>query len=102
MPSRSARALSTIRAAMTKPPSVSRGLRGGVVRRSRASDRTRSMFIVSIAIPPEDQKRCAAPCSTHPVLYEGDAPSAPLLPYGLFRNPQEFAPYPFSFFILLS
>src|SRR5689334_5975526 len=45
MPNRSARALSSIRAAMTNPPSVSRGLRGGVLRRSRAKVCKRSLFI---------------------------------------------------------
>src|SRR4030081_1817581 len=45
MPSRSARALSSIRAAMTNPPSVSRGLRGGVFLRSRASCLNLSVFI---------------------------------------------------------
>jgi len=25
-----------------------------------------------MAIPPRDQKKCQAPCSTHPVLYEGN------------------------------
>src|SRR6478752_7449822 len=45
MPSRSARALSSIRAAMTKPPSVSRGLRGGVFLKSRASCLSLSVFI---------------------------------------------------------
>src|SRR6266576_4098147 len=45
MPSRSARALSSIRAAMTNPPSVSRGLCGGVFLRSRASCLSLSVFI---------------------------------------------------------
>jgi len=48
MPSRSARALSSIRAAMTKPPSVSRGLRGGVFRKSRARSWSFSLFIAEI------------------------------------------------------
>src|SRR6478672_3164783 len=45
MPSRSARALSSIRAAMTNPPSVSRGLWGGVFLRSRANCLSLSVFI---------------------------------------------------------
>src|SRR4030095_41401 len=45
MPSRSARALSSIRAAMTNPPSVSRGLWGGVFLKSRASCFSLSVFI---------------------------------------------------------
>src|SRR6267143_1176985 len=48
MPSRSARALSSIRAAMTKPPSGSRGLRGGVFLKSRARDCSFSLFITKI------------------------------------------------------
>src|SRR5260370_40539952 len=51
MPSRSAGALSNIGAAMTKPPSVSRGLRGGVFLRSRARDCSFSLFISRI-VPP--------------------------------------------------
>src|SRR5215471_4280807 len=45
MPSRSARALSSIRAAMTNQPSVSRGLCGGVFLKSRASCLSLSVFI---------------------------------------------------------
>src|SRR4051794_31300188 len=45
MPSRSARALSSIRAAMTNPPSVSRGLCGGVFLKSRASCLSLSVFM---------------------------------------------------------
>src|SRR4029077_13184636 len=45
MPSRRARALSSIRAAMTNPPSTSRGLCGGVFLKSRASCLSLSVFI---------------------------------------------------------
>src|SRR4051794_5849345 len=45
MPSRFARALSSIRAAITNPPSFSRGLRGGVFLKSRANPFTFSSFI---------------------------------------------------------
>src|SRR5215813_1346084 len=45
MPRRSARALSSIRAAMTNSPSVSRGLCGGVFLKSRASCFSLSVFI---------------------------------------------------------
>src|SRR4029077_15880769 len=45
MPSRRARALSSIRAAMTNPPSTSRGLCGGVFLRSRANCLSLSVFI---------------------------------------------------------
>src|SRR4030095_7265604 len=50
MPNKSARALSSIRAAMTNPPSVSRGLRGGVLRKSRASVCSRSLFMCSLDV----------------------------------------------------
>src|SRR5258708_25464288 len=46
MPNRSPRALSSIRAAMTNPPSVSRGLRGGIFLRSRAIASKRSLSII--------------------------------------------------------
>src|SRR5678815_297238 len=50
MPNKSARALSSILAAMTNPPSVSRGLCGGVLRRSRANVCRRSLFMCSLDV----------------------------------------------------
>jgi hypothetical protein len=50
MPSKSARALSSIRAAITNPPSVSRELRGGVLRRSGGKVNRRFSFIRSFLL----------------------------------------------------